>query len=352
MNRIVTLCYFLFLVGVAFVSYRNPIKDDFDRYVYEAITRQRSEPLVQVHSSLRQSYPRAAVSEIIDTPEHLAQLEPMYAVKPLYLEIIGSLYYKLGFPPQSAINLVSASSMLIVGVILFYWLKQPLLTGLVMLTPAALQLARLGTPDALSAVFTIGACCALAKARTTTAIFLLIPAIFVRTDNVILAIVAIAWLTWIEKSLTTTYAIALAAIAIASVGLINHFSGNYGWVILFRHSFFQGGGFPAQIQPRLSAKEYLRVFFTGCSTVLPHFAVWGMLGIVAWKRISKRYRYLMFIAGSSILIHFLLLPSGEERYYVWGYLVIAAVFIDSLTVTDKLPVKDSLSQMAHSSPQI
>jgi len=73
----------LFLVGLAYVCYRRPVPDDFDRYIYEAIVRGKSQPLEVVYDTVKHENPRAEESSVLDSPQHLRELEPLYAIRPL-----------------------------------------------------------------------------------------------------------------------------------------------------------------------------------------------------------------------------------------------------------------------------
>lgn len=43
-----------------------------------------------------------------------------------------------------------------------------------------------------------------------------------------------------------------------------------------------------------------------------------------------RCRWVLSIVALAVVSHFLLFPSPQDRYYAWGYIVIAAIFIESI----------------------
>jgi hypothetical protein len=145
--------YILFLSGAAFACYRRPVPDDFDRYIYEAIVRGRSQPIEVVYNLVKHENPRAEASTVLDSPQHLRELEPFYAIRPLYLEAISHVSAFLSF--QSAINLISAASLFGIGVVVLGWTKKPLASALLMATYPVLLLGRMGTPDALASLLAI-----------------------------------------------------------------------------------------------------------------------------------------------------------------------------------------------------
>jgi hypothetical protein len=50
------------------------------------------------------------------------------------------------------------------------------------------------------------------------------------------------------------------------------------------------------------------------------------LCILAWKR---RQDPLLIVAGCAVTAHFLLYPSGEDRYLIWAYIVAGVSLIRS-----------------------
>ncbi len=317
-----SLCL-LFLLGLSFVCYRRPLPDDFDRYVYEAIVRGRTQPIEDVYAVVKHKTPRAEASTILDSPQHLRELEPLYAIRPLYIEIISWLSAVL--PIQNAINLISAASLFGIGVVALLWTQQPLLSALLMAAYPVLALGRLGTPDALAGLLTI---CALwlieQKHRRFLAVCILFASLAVRTDNVLLLLVVLGWLLW-EKRIGVYTGGLLAMAALAVVLAINHWAGTYGWVVLFRYSFI-AGRYPAQEPHTLSFGEYFAALFSGAAVILTRISVWLLLGILAYSRRPNR---VLLVTGAAAALHFLMFPSPEDRYFVWTYIVAAIIFIRS-----------------------
>jgi hypothetical protein len=269
----------LFLAAVAVACYRHPIPEDFDRYIYEAIVRGETQPLEVVYAIVKHENPRAESSSILDSPQHLRQLEPMWAIRPIYLAAISLLNRTL--PIQKAISLISAISMFGVGIVVLCWTKQPVLGGLLMAATPVPLLGRFGTPDALAALLVISALWTLHRNRSL-ALGMLFVSIGVRTDDILILFAILGWLVW-EKRLPRVAAAALGAFALGIVFAINHWAGNYGWIVLFRFSFI-GGRSPAQIPHTLTLGEYIRVLARGIYTILDQVAAWLLLGVLAWKR--------------------------------------------------------------------
>jgi hypothetical protein len=318
----------LFLAGLGFACYRSPI-DNLDRYFYEAIVLGKSQPIDAVYATVKHASPRAEQSSILDSPQHLQELEPLYAIRPLYLAAISVLSGAV--PIQNAITLISASSLFGIGLVVLFWTKRPLLAGLLMAALPIPLLGRIGGPDALAAVLVISALWLLDRS-TIVALGLLFLSLGVRTDDILILFAVLAWLAW-DKRLQRLVAGALAVAGLGMVLGINHWAGNYGWIVLFRFSFI-GGRYPAQIPHLLTVGEYIHGLLRGAYAIADQVALWVLLGILAWKR---RQDPLLIVAGCAVAAHFLLYPSGEDRYLIWAYIVVGVSLIRSFE-PDRQPV--------------
>lgn len=320
----------LFLASLALICYRRPIPDDFDRYIYEAIVLGKSQPVPLVYEHVKHESPRAESSSILDSPQHLKELEPLYAIRPLYLKLISLLSTLL--PIQQAINLISTLSLFGIGFVVLLWTQRPLETALLMATYPVLTLGRMGTPDALAAFLAIGALWLMeVHKKHRIAIVVLLVSLGVRTDNLLLLLLFVAWLAW-NKRIPLYLAVLGSLLACAIVLAINHSAGNYGWTVLFRFSFI-GGRYPAQLPHTLSLREYIRAFAVGATSVLPQVAVWLLIGLWSWMR---RPNPILLVVASAALLHFVLFPSPEARYLTWACIISAVLLIRSLAADRSL----------------
>lgn len=322
--------YLVFLVSLCFVCYRNELPQEFDRYVYEAIVRGKQQTVEVIYPIVKHSTPRAEASSIMDSPEHLGQLEPLYAIRPLYLEAIA-IAARTGMPYQRAISLVSAVSLFLIGSVLLVWTGRPLYSGLLLAAPAVVGIARSGTPDALSAFFLLTSAWALTKNRMFPGVTLLLASVWVRTDNVLFVLVVLIWLAWTKRVSPSQFAV-LAALAGTSVLAINHFSGNYGWRVLFRYTFV-GGRYIAYVRPDLRLSEYLAAIAGGLKQIgNQETALFVLLGLAAVKWLPKtdRLRSLLICVAAAAIWRFLLFPNPEDRYFAWAYLIAGTAFIRAL----------------------
>jgi hypothetical protein len=320
-----TLLYVLFIGGVSLACFRRPVADDFDRYMYEALVRGKYQTFEVVYPVIKHSSTRAEQSSILDSPTHLGELEPLYAIKPLYVKAVEATSFT-HLSIQARINLISALSLFGIGIVVLGWTGNPGYSALLLSTSAVVVLGRMGTPDGLSALIVLAGLWALNRNRLPIGVLLLLLSIWIRTDNLLLVITALGYLWW-QKKITIVDAGALSAISAGSVALMNHFSGNYSWPVLFKFSFL-GGTSPAEIDPRLSIAQYLGVAIHSAETIVPQVMIWALLGIVAWKW-SSPYRGWLIPVWFSVFAHFVFFPSPESRYLVWAFIATGVIFISA-----------------------
>jgi hypothetical protein len=266
----------------------------------------------------------------MDSPEHLAELEPLYAIRPLYIQVT-SLVNRTGLSPQAAINLVAAVSLLLCALAVGVATQRYFCSILLVASPGILTCGRLGTPDAFSAFAVVVGCIAIIKKQMFVAILFLMLSVWIRTDNVLFVGAIFGWLVW-NKQLRASHGLVLGGLAIASVEWINILSGNYGWAVLFHYSFI-GGKYPAEITPHITLAKYIRVLIENAMSLGPQLAPWLLLGIGAWRLKSPQRQFLAPVALACVL-HYLLFPSAEARYFVWAYLLTGIIFIRALMNPD------------------
>lgn len=322
--------YLAFVAALAWICFVRPVSDDFDRYIYEALVRGRHTDLQHVYPIVKHENIRAEASSVLDSPEHLGQLEPLYAIRPVYVETIAVLA-RSGVPVDRAINLISALCLFGIGMVLLGWTHRPLYCALLMATPAIVGLGRIGTPDALSSLLLLSSVWAIVRQRLFPGVLFLLVSVWVRTDNILIIVMILLWLAGTGR-LSLSYAAILAGLAAASLLFIQHFSGNYGWSVLFRYSFI-GGKYPAEILPHVSVREYMVTFGRGLEGIGgQELALWTLVGVAAWRWLPQRFqaRQLLVVIAVAAIVRFLLFPTPEDRYFAWAYLMVGAFFIEAI----------------------
>jgi hypothetical protein len=323
------------LFALCFACYRHPVADYFDRFVYEAIVLGKSLPIDAVYSIVKHENARTEASALLESPSELRELERLYAIRPLYIEILKWL--SLVIPLRKAIDLVSAASYFGIGIIAIVWTKRPILAALLMAAYPLLVLARIGGPDALSALLVISGMWFLVEEKSVRlGLILLYLSLAVRTDNMILVLLVVAWLVW-EKRMRFVAGLVLFLFAIGIVFAINRWAGNYGWIALFHYSFVAGGPSPTYAPASITLGQYFSALSRGIAAIAVHISLWVLLGILVW--LSRRSQVLILVALADV-VHFLMFPSPEDRYFVWSYIVIGILLVRPLPQSSR-PVLNS-----------
>jgi len=320
------VAYVAFAAVVSFICFRRPVADDFDRYIYEALVRGKYETVEAVYPIVKHSNKRAEESTILDSAIHLGQLEPMYAVKPLYVRAIEATKFT-GLPMQSRINLISALSLFGVGLVALAWTDKPGYSALLLASSAITVIFRMGTPDGLSAFIVLTGLWLISRSRYLIGILFLIISVWIRTDNVLLVMAVLGYLLW-RKKINAMDASVLGMISAGSVALINRLSGNYSWRVLFQFSFI-GGRSPAEIDPRFGISEFIGVAIRNAETIVPQIAIWVLLGAIAWK-VNPSKSGLLIPVWVAVAAHYAFYPSPESRYLVWAFLVTGIILVTAL----------------------
>lgn len=314
------------LLGVCISCFVHPVSGDFDRLMYEAIVLGKSRPIDVVYDIIKHENPRAEESQVLNSPEHLREMEPLYSIRPLYTEFVTGMSFLM--PLQSALDFASAAPFFVLGIIVMIWTGRPILSALLMSAYPLLLLARIGTPDALSALFVIAALWLIEQPGFQVPGFLLLLiSLAARTDNILLLLTVLAWSAW-EKRLGYAAAGAVALVGIGIVWAINTWAGNYGWVSLFHYSFIGQQASAAHVPHTITLGQYFAAVFRGTAAIMVRVTLWILLWILVWLR---RPNGLLIIIALASIVHFLLYPSGEDRYFIWAYILVGVMAIRSFS---------------------
>jgi hypothetical protein len=222
--------------------------------------------------------------------------------------------------------LISSGSYFLVGILVFVWLgnyTRPVFnlaaSILLMISPPLASMGRETTPDALGTLIAFGALYLIfEKKRFAFGVVLLLASIYFRTDFVVLA-GPVIFTCWWEDRIELWKAAVLSFIAVASVLCINHFAGDYGIRMLYYRAFVTTPIAPGEMVPQFSFRDYISAFRAGITLVANSFFLpFLLLGMVG--AISRRMRALFAVGVCYVGLHFLILPSWDERYYAVFYL--------------------------------
>jgi hypothetical protein len=257
---------------------------------------------------------------------HFTELLPFYSVKALYVAAIMALH-KLGVSWVHAGRVISGIAFIATGVIVTFWLRK-YLTGSrstflwlgIMLVPTVSQTARLFTPDALCCAFVVFASWLILEQRQCWwGISVALITVWIRPDYLLFTgILAVA--LWLVRKLTLVEVAIVTGLTCGSYFCLTHFSGNYGWPLLFRHSFM--GYLTAPGESVVTTGDVLGNYphvLLGAirfellnSFLLAYYALGGFLLLSCMTPECKAVLASALLFGAS---HVLVFPSFESRFF-------------------------------------
>lgn len=285
-------------------------------------------------------------------PYRFAEFLPCFAVRPVFNEMVYVMHYKLGITLLRATILISVFSYWVMGWIVLTWISRyvaapwaELVTLLLMLTPPIWELARWPMPDALSCMISLLALYfVLEKNWITAGLTILLASVYVRTDNMLLVLSALAYLSVLNHTIDKTKAAILAIVAIGSVFLINHFAGDYGARLLYYRAFIEPPVAPGELTANFAFHDYLAALRSGMGAVLHGdfiaFALMGLVGLL--KRPPRAILGLMLVTVTYSASRFVIFPLVEGRYFGMFFLAMGIAMASSLVAP--------LSVMARTAP--
>ncbi len=280
---------------------------------------------------------------------------PFYIVKPLYSGLVY-IFYKAGFSLPASTVLPSVFAYLFTAVLLWHWLKKyiPIFYAtavglLVMLSAPMLTVARMSTPDFVSAFLLFSAVYFIVERPGIIPMFIFMAAsVFTRIDNIIpcACILSLLFFTgkWERKVSAREYAGMLLLLVICYF-LVTFQAGSYGWNVLYYPSFAHYLNISRDFHAAFSWSEYLRVIYADGVTGMyhSHIAIFFLLALsLFFNRPPGRFSNLGFDQLFSlsiilvILVRFILDPDISDRFYIPYYLMIFIFFVRMITGRDTI----------------
>lgn len=353
-QKIVVGVYVLLLTALASKAYFNSSYDiDMMGYIGNAVAISGA-GIAEIHDT---AY-RAAASEMPDmVKDHLlgkdmegspsqwksrqdravnaydfAEYLPCFAIRPIYNELLYILHYKLGIGLVWSTIVIAVISYWLTGLLVFRWLtlylsawRAAVCSIFLMLAPPILGLARMNTPDGLSCLVCLAALYLIFERESLFwGLTLLCVSVYVRTDNVLLVLATLCYCSLLTKKLGIAKAAVLAALAVGSVEVINHFAGDYGMRMQYYRAFVAIPLAPAELVPKFGLADYMHAFKGGVSltmyTSFPLFVFMGVVSLVAGA--PGPIRTAVLLTFGYAIAHFVLFPAVQERFY--GVFYVAA----------------------------
>jgi hypothetical protein len=278
-------------------------------------------------------------------PDHFAEFLPCFAIRPLYIEILH-LLRRLGIDLVKVTVLGSILPYIALAVLIFVWSARyvgPVLASLfaflLAVTPPILGLARYSGPDSLSTFWT---CLALyfifERKRLALGLVFLLSSVYIRTDNVLLALAVLAYLCLLTDELEKWQAAILGVVAVISVFAINHYAGDYGWRMLYYRGFIAAPLAPGEFVAQFSFADYKQALRTGLSALVNgHFIPYLLFGSIGYLTLRKRALGAVFaIVIAFAAVHFVIFPLVEDRYFSLFYVVAGLTAISSSSIASSM----------------
>lgn len=264
---------------------------------------------------------------------------PFYIVKPLYIGLIY-LFNKAGFSLPLSTALPSILSYLLIGVLLFYWLKKYLnavltfaISLLIMYSGFMVSIARESTPDCLSAFLLLTAFYfIIEKPSFRLMCFFLILSLFARLDNIITCGIIISFLFYCKK---TTLLISFKQYALTLFMLvccylcITFLIRPFGWNMSFYDDFLSHLELLQGQNNTFSLSKYLSLAYSKIITsiVYHHITLFmivivfivGYLPIVKFRELNFEQLFSLLLVFI-ILIRFIIFPDLSDRFNIANYI--------------------------------
>lgn len=275
---------------------------------------------------------------------------PLFAIRPLYCQLLY-LVYKSGGGLLHSTILISASSYFLLGVLLFVWICKrsgPVIaagvSSLLMLSSPLMTLGRENISDALATLVAFGALYLILENKPLTLGFsVLLASIYFRTDFVVLAVPVLV-LCWLQRRTMFWQAAVLGAMAVGSVFAINYCAGDYGIKMLYYRNFVGTPAAPGEMTVLFSFRDYISGLESGIRLAAGSFFLpFLLLGLAGGFR-APRSKELFLVVVSYSVLHFLILPNWQERWFAVFYLsmgVVATIASGRLTSVLSLPLATS-----------
>ena len=330
--------YFTLATGLASYAYRYP-DNAWDMLGYMGViaswrTTDASSIHEEAYSAIRSKPKYAALvgndatseihRDVAHDSVHFVQQLPFYSIKPLYCIAAAGLH-RAGFSLPGSLLLISLFSFICYALVAWVWLRkyigQPwctIFSGLLILTPPLFHLGRIGTPDALELLLLVsGLYLLLEHSKAGAGCTLFLVAIWVRPDAIVFVGLLFCVLFFLQIIDVTEW-VTFCALALISYGLIQVCARPYPWGVLFQNSFIGILPAPGDAVVHITPRIYASITARNAWALVKSFSITSMffIALIAILLHGRRpYRLITATVLTAAIIHFLLYPSTEIRFY-------------------------------------
>jgi hypothetical protein len=374
-KKLLLFCFLVFLCLLGYVGYKRPFYN-WDMLAYMAIIlRHEHTDFEHVHagvySTIQHQLPSDAYRDLVDGDLHYrrsmaasaAQFEmilPFYLVKPLYTWLVF-VFYKLGTPLIQATILPSVLGYVLLGGLLFVWVRKYLsgiyawlFTTFLMLSSFVWELSRYSTPDAVSAFLMMGALFSLVERKSPILVFLcLFLAVLARLDNIIPAFFLLVLgrfygrgeVEWRRGGFSLMTAMLVALFFFVTTPL-----SSYGWNPFYYPTFMKWLNLSYAYQPAFRPTDYFTLAISHLMgglfyTYIFLFLALGVLAFYSYRNktffpLSFEQKLLLAIL-LSMGVRFILQPVIADRFFVPYYLLVILLFLRKLRPQEGIQRQDA-----------
>jgi hypothetical protein len=273
---------------------------------------------------------------------------PFYVVKPLYISL-AYLAYKGGFSLPQATLVPSFISYLLIGLLLFHWLGAHLrfaisffVSLLLMISTPLIEVAKLSTPDCLSALLLLGSFYfIIEKPSLSLAVVCLCLCVFARMDNIISCFLVMTAIyvskNW-YKQLAFRMFLLITTLFIFCYIMVGLIAWEYGWSIFFYNDFAH------HLHPVYGSKkhfaigDYIRLMYEHIMSAVnrSYFAIFMALHALNFNQsfLQKRSAFdklFTLLIPVILFTRFILYPDISDRFYIAYYLVIIVLLVKNFS---------------------
>lgn len=259
---------------------------------------------------------------------------PFYIVKPLYV-LACFMFYKLGVPLAASTVCPSILAYIAIGMLMMVWLNRhyktwlaALLSGIIISWDTFVNMARLSTPDALSAFFVFIAAFYLVERKSYILTYImLVLAVFTRLDNMIPA-TAMALIPVLTNA--TRHNVKVFLLSVAGFGacafIMAYMVYLNGWSLLFFPSYFQRLNISGKATKEFNFQEYFQMIRLGLvyASSKSHIVKFFVLMLSYSTLINRKWdieKWLVLVLLVVMVVRFFLHPLTVDRFYLGYYLI-------------------------------
>jgi hypothetical protein len=302
--------------------------------VRESVPSKRFSALVGVNQPKMHARYRSAMAS---NPDYFMQQLPFFSVKPLYPFLMTILHFG-GLSLVDASVSISNAAYFALGVLIYAWVSRylPALISLIIAYglssfPLVTYIARISTPDALSALIVLLAIYLYIEQRSyKIALAVLVGSVGARPDNIFLLAPVLTY-AGVSRHISFRYVAILALTSgVFFVSLVK-MSGYYSWSTLFYSAFVELPHRPASFQSPLMLVDYLNVykkliiksFLSNDLVLFGSLAVLAIIMRFALRGSRDLCLHFLIIDMIYLYTHFLIYPSyNQNRMYAAAILLI------------------------------